>query len=101
MENLRQIADEHRLCYGALGLEKLEPGRACFRAQLKQCAGVCRGDESEEAHHGRLLQSLEALRVTSAADARQLDALGAGFDADGYKILCQPLLGGQAEIILF
>ena len=32
----------HKLCYGALGLEKLPPGKACFRAMLHQCAGVCR-----------------------------------------------------------
>ena len=28
LEALRQLADEQRLCYGALGLEKLAPGRA-------------------------------------------------------------------------
>lgn len=133
LESLRQIADEHRLCYGALGLEKLKPGRACFRALLRQCGGVCRGDESAEAHHSRLLQSLERLRVAcwpypgaiglverdgddcqihvvrnwcylgsvyTEAEARLLDVLAAGFDADGYKILCQPLLSGRAEIIV-
>jgi excinuclease Cho len=132
-ERLREMADEHRLCYGALGLEKLPPGRACFRAQLHQCGGVCRGEESSDAHHGRLLQSLESLRVAcwpypgaiglverdgndcqihvirnwcylgsvrTEADARRLTEVAAGFDADGYKILCRPLLGGRAEIVL-
>lgn len=133
LEGLRRIADENRLCYGALGLEKLKPGRACFRALLRQCAGVCRGEESAQAHHSRLLASLEGLRVAcwpypgaiglierdgddcqihvirnwcylgsvgSAADAHRLDAVAAGFDADGYKILCQPILSGRAEIVL-
>lgn len=133
LEGLRRIADENRLCYGALGLEKLKPGRACFRALLRQCGGVCRGDESVEIHHSRLLASLEGLRVVcwpypgvvglverdgddcqihvirnwcylgsvrSAADARQLDMMAAGFDADGYRILCQPMLSGRAEIML-
>jgi excinuclease Cho len=132
LEGLRQIADESRLCYGALGLEKLKPGRACFRALLRQCGGVCRGDESGEAHHSRLLQSLERLRVAcwpyegaiglverdgddcqihvirnwcylgsvrTEAEARVQDVMAAGFDADGYKILCQPILSGRAEII--
>ena len=133
LEALHNLADRHRLCYGALGLEKLAPGRACFRAMLHQCAGVCRGEESREAHHSRLLSSLDALRVAcwpylgaialverdgedrqlhvicnwhylgsvgSEAQARQLDVVAAGFDADGYKILCKPVISGQAEIIL-
>lgn len=133
LEGLRQIADQHQLCYGALGLEKLRPGRACFRAMLHQCAGVCRGDESLDAHGSRLLTSLNGLRmacwpypgaiglverygddcqihvirnwcylgsVSNEADARQLDVMAAGFDADGYKILCKPLLSGRADIIL-
>ena len=60
---LRSIADQNRLCYGALGLEKLAPGKACFRAAIGQCAGVCRGDETPDAHQQRLFTSLLALRV--------------------------------------
>ena len=130
LESLRGMADEHRLCYGALGLEKLPAGRACFRAMLKQCAGVCRGDESPDAHRNRLFTSLEGLRVacwphpgaiglveryeglvqihvvrnwcylgsvSDIAQARTLDRVAAAFDADGYKILCKPLLSGQLE----
>jgi hypothetical protein len=26
--------------------------------------------------------------------------MAAGFDADGYRILCQPMLSGRAEIML-
>ena len=130
---LRQVADDQRLCYAALGLEKLAKGRACFRAMLHQCAGVCRGDEAPETHRQRLFTSLEGLRVAcwpfpgaiglvernkeemqihvvhnwhylgsvqEAAEAKAPDKLAPGFDADGYKILCKPILSGRAEIIL-
>jgi excinuclease Cho len=43
LDALRSIADQNRLCYGALGLEKLAPGKACFRAAIGQsraCAGA-------------------------------------------------------------
>lgn len=133
LEGLRALADLHKLCYGALGLERLAPGRACFRAALRQCAGVCRGDETPAAHQARLLAALESLRVAcwphagaiglrerdeeglaqihvirnwcylGSADtltqARTLDQPAAGFDADGYKILCRPLLAGTAELL--
>lgn len=63
LESLRQVAEDQRLCYAALGLEKLPRGRACFRATLHQCAGVCRGDEAPEVHQQRLFTGLEGLRV--------------------------------------
>lgn len=133
LEGLRNLADQNQLCYGALGLEKLKPGRACFRAMIHLCAGVCRGDESQEAHRSRLFTSLEGLRVAcwpypgaiglierhegdrqihvirnwcylgsvrDQARAMELDVVATGFDADGYKILCKPILSGSAEIIL-
>jgi excinuclease Cho len=134
LDRLRDLADEHRLCYGALGLEKLSKGRACFRAMLHQCGGVCRGDETREAHDQRLIVALDAWRVacwpypgaiglierdephghqvhvihnwcylgsvTSLDQAAGLDTVAPGFDADGYKILCEPILGGRAEIVL-
>ncbi len=133
IEGLHQLADQHQLCYGSLGLEKLKPGRACFRATIKLCSGVCRGDESPEAHGQRLLASLDGLRVAcwpypgaialtertedhcqihvirnwcylgSVSDlskARELDVMAVGFDAYGYKILCQPILSGSADITL-
>jgi len=59
LQALRDLADQHRLCYGALGLEKLAAGKACFRAAIRQCAGVCRGDETSEQHHERLRSSLQ------------------------------------------
>jgi excinuclease Cho len=132
LEALRQIADEQKLCYGALGLEKLSPGKPCFRAMLHHCAGVCRGEESQDAHQVRLFTRLSDLQIacwpfegavgiverfeelweihvirnwsylgsaTSMDDAKQLDSPAAGFDADGYKILCKPILSGAAEVV--
>jgi excinuclease Cho len=132
LEWLRDLADAQRLCFGALGLERVARGRACFRAMVGQCAGVCRGDESPADHDRRLRERLESLRVAcwpypgriglvertgdrcqihvvrnwcylgSAADlagALQLDTLAEGFDADGYRILCEPVLRARVEII--
>jgi excinuclease Cho len=133
LDALRAIADQNKLCYGPLGLEKLPPGKACFRAAIRQCAGVCRGDESPQAHRERLFTSLLGLRVecwpfggaiglietdqaltqihvvnhwcylgsaATAQEARQLSTVAAGFDADGYKILCRPVLTKSVEILL-
>ena len=50
LEALRDLADQHRLCYGALGLEKLKAGRACFRATLEPMCRRLPGDESPEDH---------------------------------------------------
>jgi excinuclease Cho len=136
LEALRTIADQNKLCFGPLGLEKLPPGKACFRAAIRQCAGVCRGDESPLTHRERLFTSLLALRVEcwpyggavglverdadftqihvvkhwcylgsapSVEAARQLSQVATqvaqDFDADGYKILCKPLLTGSVEIV--
>jgi excinuclease Cho len=136
LDALRAIADQNKLCYGPLGLEKLSSGKACFRAAIRQCAGVCRGDESPQVHRERLFTSLLALRVEcwpypgavglverdeeltqihvvnhwcylgSAPNpeaARQLSQVASqvaeGFDADGYKILCRPLLTQSVEIL--
>ena len=132
LDALRALADQHQLCYAPLGLEKLPPGKACFRAAIRQCAGVCRGDESTAAHSERLFTSLLGLRVqcwpyggavglverdaeftqihvvrnwcylgsaATADEACQLSTVAAGFDADGYKILCRPLLTHSVEIL--
>ena len=65
LEALRDLADMHKLCYGALGLEKLKKGRACFRSMLHKCAGVCHGAETSEQHQVRLREALEGLRVVT------------------------------------
>ena len=137
LESLHQLADAHQLCLGALGLEKLPPGKPCFRSMVRQCAGLCAGRDSAQAHRQRLFTALEDLRVAcwpypgaiglveehagaegvlrhihvvrnwcylgsakTIEQARLLDTVAAGFDADGYKILCKPLLGGQQEMVL-
>jgi len=64
LQRLHELADAHKLCLGALGLEKLPKGRACFRALLGRCAGVCRGDETAEAHQDRLLEALQDHALT-------------------------------------
>lgn len=128
---LRDIADAHRLCLGLLGLERLSPGRPCFRAMLRKCAGACSGGESRQAHDGRLKDALRDLALAcwphpgavalverdgefvqfhtvrnwchlgsadTLAEARRFGRLAAGFDADGYRILCAPMLRGEVEI---
>lgn len=65
IEKLREIADEQRLCYGALGLEKLSASRACFRFSLGRCAGACCGKETLEVHQQRLKDALEAMKIRS------------------------------------
>lgn len=60
---LRTIADAERLCYGPLGLERLTPGKRCFRASLRQCAGLCCGLETKDAYNTRLMHALEGMRV--------------------------------------
>lgn len=64
LQDLRNVADQHKLCYGVLGLEKLAPNKPCFRAMLKHCAGVCCGHETREGHHARLLSSLANMEVS-------------------------------------
>ena len=132
LEALRNLADQHKLCYGALGLEKLTPNKPCFRAMLRHCAGVCCERETPQDHQARLLGSLAALEVScwpypgavglverfndeyqlhviqhwcylgsvdDPMQAKTLASQAAGFDADGYKILCRPILTGSAEIV--
>lgn len=63
LDALRAVADQQRLCYGILGLERLVQGSSCFRYALKRCAGACCGKESLEEHQLRLVQAMESMRV--------------------------------------
>ena len=136
LEHLHRLADEHRLCLGALGLEKLAPGKPCFRYMVRQCAGLCAGHDTAQAHAQRLFTALEGMGVACwpypgaiglveehagkegvlrqihvvrnwcylgstphEDEARRLAHVAAGFDADGYKILCKPLLGGGLQLL--
>ncbi|MDZ4163265.1 MAG: excinuclease Cho [Burkholderiales bacterium] len=144
LERLWQLADEHRLCGVALGLERAATGKPCFRSMVKRCAGACCGLEPLDAHHARLQAALAELQVAcwpypgavglvetcqppsgspqpaegqprrqihvvrdwcylgsapSLTAARKLDTVAAGFDGDGYLILCKPLLSGALKVL--
>jgi DNA polymerase-3 subunit epsilon len=38
---LRSLAEQHQLCLGVVGLEKVGNGKPCFAHQLKRCRGAC------------------------------------------------------------
>ena len=59
---LRELADQHRLCLGLLGLEKISP-RGCFGLQVKTCLGACVGQEARQDHDQRLFSALLDLKV--------------------------------------
>lgn len=135
LEGLMALADQHGLCHGVLGLEKMPLGKPCFRHMVKRCAGACCGREPLEAHFTRLTAALTSLQVVcwpyagavalqetcpldasfhqfhvvrnwcylgsapTSAQARKLDSVAAKFDADGYKILCKPLLQGSVQVM--
>ena len=62
LEALRGIADEHGLCLQTLGFETTRKG-ACFRHQIRRCAGLCAGKETFQAHHARLAAALGVLKT--------------------------------------
>jgi DNA polymerase III subunit epsilon len=64
MDALRGLADEHHLCLRTLGFEKTGKG-ACFRHQIKRCAGVCAGQEGVHAHHARTAAALAGLKTAA------------------------------------
>ncbi|MPV21424.1 excinuclease Cho [Escherichia coli] len=91
LQALQTIADEQKLCYGLLGLEPLSRGRACFRSALKE--------QHPEMTQYHIIQNWLWLgAVNSLKEATTLIRAPAGFDHDGYKILCKPLLSGNYEI---
>jgi len=55
---LQALADEHRLCWTRLGLERRDG--PCFARQLRKCEGACVGAEAIEAHDARLREALAA-----------------------------------------
>ena len=59
---LRELADQHRLCLGLLGLEKLSM-RGCFGLQVRTCLGACVGKEDRQAHDQRLFSALLDMKV--------------------------------------
>jgi excinuclease Cho len=69
---LRELADQHNLCQGLLGLEKLS-ARGCFGLQVKTCLGACVGKEERLAHDQRLLSALEDMKVHAWPFAGAID----------------------------
>ena len=59
---LREVADQHGLCLGLLGLEKISK-RGCFGLQVKTCLGACVGKEDRHEHDQRLFTALTDLKV--------------------------------------
>jgi DNA polymerase-3 subunit epsilon len=64
MDALRGVADEHQLCLRALGFERRGKG-ACFRHQIKRCAGACAGKENVHIHHARAAAALAGLKTAA------------------------------------
>jgi DNA polymerase-3 subunit epsilon len=68
LDALRELADAHGLCLRALGFERAGRGgssSACFRHQIRRCAGVCVGRESVQAHHARAAAALAGLKTAA------------------------------------
>ena len=63
LEHLKNMADDNRLCYTLLGLERPTKGKPCFRSQLNLCLGACCSRESPQAHQERLLACLAEMQV--------------------------------------
>ncbi len=59
---LRDLAAEHRLCLQTLGFERARKG-ACFRHQIRRCAGVCAGRESAHQHLARVAAAIARLKL--------------------------------------
>ncbi len=71
-QQLRSLAEQHRLCLGLLGLEKMGQ-RGCFGVQVKTCLGACVGLEPSSAHDQRLLTALIDLKVEAWPYAGPID----------------------------
>jgi excinuclease Cho len=71
---LRELADQHRLCLGLLGLEKISK-RGCFGLQVKTCLGACVGRENGQEHDQRLFSALIDLKVEAWPFAGAIDLI--------------------------
>ncbi len=61
---LIEVAQEHGLCLGVLGLEAIGK-RGCFGLQLRRCHGACVGGESALLHGHRVHLALQRSQVRS------------------------------------
>ncbi|MGB7799847.1 excinuclease Cho [Buttiauxella sp.] len=96
IDQIRELADEQKLCYGTLGLEKLSAGRACFRFSLGKCGGACCGKETKDAHQQRLREALESTRIRSWPYAGRIAIEERSEDQTEYHILNNWLYLGTA-----
>jgi len=96
IDQIRELADEQKLCYGTLGLEKLSAGRACFRFSLGKCGGACCGKETKDAHQQRLKDALESMRIRSWPYAGRIAIEEKSEDEAEYHILNNWLYLGTA-----
>jgi excinuclease Cho len=71
---LRELADQHRLCLGLLGLEKISK-RGCFGLQVKTCLGACVGQEDRSEHDQRLFSALLDIKVEAWPFAGAVDLI--------------------------
>ena len=62
---LTTLAETHQLCKGRLGLEKVKTKQPCFGRQLRQCKGVCVGEEAPNLHDLRLLAAMVDRKVAT------------------------------------
>ncbi|MDR9890022.1 excinuclease Cho [Pseudenterobacter timonensis] len=81
--------------------QRLTDGLAALRVVCWPWAGAIALKESSETmtHYHIIHNWLWLGAVDSLSDAGALLRAPAGFDQDGYKILCKPLLAGRYEII--
>jgi DNA polymerase III subunit epsilon len=63
---LEGLSTERQLCWAKLALEKKREG-ACFGFQVKKCAGLCVGLETEALHQERLEQGLAQWEIPGFA----------------------------------
>lgn len=73
--------------------------RSRLLAHLRNVAGLVeRNGDLQQIH---VVHHWQYLGTASTLDeARSLPQVAPGFDADGYKILCKPVLSGRAKIVL-
>jgi excinuclease Cho len=83
LEHLMSMADENKLCYSRLGLERPTNGKPCFRSQVKLCAGACCGLESPSDHQERLRACLTDLQVSVWPYAGPIGLIERYQDEDG------------------
>ena len=71
---LKELAQQHRLCLSILGLEKTSK-RGCFGLQIKTCLGACIGQEERARHDNRFLSALTDSQVEVWPFAGPIDVI--------------------------